>query len=133
MLIKSLLPFFNVSKHILFRRIKVFLGTPVIYTTLVKAKILRYFKRFNKAKYFICESALFALQTIKDFELKFPRACLNEGYGLKERSFIVIVNGSNRQKTLRVGILLVGYEIKIVDENILEVTAPGSERGGFKR
>ncbi|WP_169777199.1 long-chain-fatty-acid--CoA ligase [Campylobacter mucosalis] len=120
-IIKSVFPFSNVLKQALFKRATVFLGVPSIYTAIGKAKIPWYFRWFNNIRIFVSGAAPLAQQTIDDFKIKFPRARLIEGYGLSECSPIVTANLLEQQKLLSVGKPLDGYEIKIVDEEMVEV------------
>ncbi|WP_170018774.1 fatty acid--CoA ligase [Campylobacter sp. RM16190] len=120
-LIKSVFPFSNVLKQALLKRVTVFLGVPAIYTAIGKAKIPWYFKWFNCVRLFISGAAPLAEQTIIDFKKKFPRAKLLEGYGLSECSPAVAINPSNKQKIASVGLPLPGYEIKIVNDEMMEV------------
>ncbi|STZ76156.1 fatty acid--CoA ligase [Bergeriella denitrificans] len=120
-LVKSVFPFSNVLKQALLKRATVFLGVPAIYTAMGKAKIPWYFRWFNRIRIFISGGAPLAAQTIADFKTKFPRAELLEGYGLSECSPVVAVNRLDRQKVGSVGLPLPGYEVKAVDEELLEV------------
>ncbi|MGG7074103.1 long-chain-fatty-acid--CoA ligase [Campylobacter sp. 9BO] len=120
-LIKSVFPFSNVLKQALLKRATVFLGIPSIYTAIAKAKIPWYFRWFNKIRIFVSGAAPLAQQTIDDFKAKFPRAKLIEGYGLSECSPIVSANLFEKQKLLSVGLPLDEYEVKIVDDEMVEV------------
>ncbi|MCR4941338.1 MAG: long-chain-fatty-acid--CoA ligase [Campylobacter sp.] len=119
--IKSVFPFSNVLKQALLKRATVFLGVPSIYTALGKAKIPWYFRWFNHIRIFVSGAAPLAQQTIDEFKIKFPRAHLIEGYGLSECSPIVSSNLFEKKKLLSVGLPLEGYEIKIVDEEMVEL------------
>ena len=120
-LVKSVFPFSNVLKQVLFKRATVFLGVPAIYTAMSKAKIPWYFRWFNRVRLFISGGAPLAEQTILDFKAKFPRAKLLEGYGLSECSPVVAVNTPERQKARSVGIALPGLEVKAVNDELVEV------------
>lgn len=120
-LVKSVFPFSNVLKQVLFKRATIFLGVPAIYTAMGKAHIPWYFRWFNRVRLFISGGAPLAAQTITDFKAKFPRAKLVEGYGLSECSPVVSVNTLERQKVGSVGLPLPGYEVKAVDEEMMEV------------
>lgn len=120
-LVKSVFPFSNVLKQTLLKRATVFLGVPAIYTALVKAKIPWYFKFFNKIRCFICGSAPLAQQTIDEFYQIFPRAKLIEGYGLSECSPVVSANRLDKQKVGSVGLPIQGCEVKIVNNEMMEV------------
>ena len=126
-LVKSVFPFSNVLKQVLFKRATVFLGVPAIYTAIGKAKIPWYFRWFNRVRLFISGGAPLAEQTITDFKAKFPRAKLIEGYGLSECSPIVSANTLQKQKVASVGLPLNGYLVKAVDDEMVEV--PSGEVG----
>lgn len=120
-IVKSVFPFANVLKQALLKRVTVFLGVPTLYNALVKAKIPWYFLWFNKIRVFISGSAPLSEQVINDFNTKFKRAVLTEGYGLSECSPAVSVNRLDWQKPLSVGLPLPGYEVKIVNDERVEV------------
>lgn len=120
-IVKSVFPFSNVLKQVLLRKVTVFLGIPSIYTALAKAKIPWYFRFFNKLRIFISGSSALSEATILAFKKKFPRAKILEGYGLSECSPVVSVNLPKKSKVMSVGPALDGYEIKIVDENLMEL------------
>ncbi|RAZ54703.1 long-chain-fatty-acid--CoA ligase [Campylobacter hyointestinalis] len=120
-IVKSVFPFPNVLKQTLLKRVTVFLGVPAIYSAMAKAKIPWYFKWFNAIRYFVCGSAPLARQTIDDFERIFPRAKLLEGYGLSECSPLVSVNRPENKKVSSVGLPLPKFDVKIVDDEMIEV------------
>ncbi|WP_416190168.1 fatty acid--CoA ligase [Neisseria sp. CCUG17229] len=124
-LVKSVFPFSNVLKQVLLKRATIFLGVPAIYTAMGKAKIPWYFRWFNRVRLFVSGGAPLAEQTILDFKAKFPKAKLIEGYGLSECSPVVSVNTLEQQKVGSVGKPLPGYQIKAVDDELMEV-----EKGG---
>jgi len=120
-IVKSVFPFANVLKQALLRRATIFLGVPSLYNSLVKAKIPWYFMWFNKIRVFISGSAALSESVINDFSAKFKNAVLTEGYGLSECSPAVSVNRLDKQKPLSVGLPLESFEIKIVDEEMVEM------------
>ncbi|MCP1659882.1 long-chain-fatty-acid--CoA ligase [Neisseria perflava] len=120
-LVKSVFPFFTVLKQALYKRATVFLGVPAIYTAMGKAKIPWYFRWLNRIRIFISGGAPLAEQTILDFKAKFPSAHLLEGYGLSECSPVVAVNRLEKQKVGSVGLSLPGYQVKAVDDELMEV------------
>ncbi|MBR8464513.1 fatty acid--CoA ligase [Campylobacter sp. faydin G-24] len=120
-LVKSVFPFSNVLKQTLLKRVTIFLGIPAIYIAIGKAKIPWYFRWFNCIRLFISGAAPLAQQTIDDFRVKFPRAKLVEGYGLSECSPIVSANLFEKQKILSVGKPFEDYEVKIVDDEMIEL------------
>ena len=122
-LVRSIFPFSNVLKQVLLKRATVFLGVPAIYTAIGKAKIPWYFRWFNCVRIFISGGAPLAEQTITDFRAKFPRAVLIEGYGLSECSPIVSANTLQKQKISSVGLPLPGYEVKCINDEMMELPA----------
>ena len=120
-LVRSIFPFSNVLKQVLLKRATVFLGVPAIYTAIGKAKIPWYFRWFNCIRIFISGGAPLAEQTITDFRAKFPRAVLIEGYGLSECSPIVSANTLQKQKISGVGLPLPGYEVKCINDEMMEL------------
>ena len=76
---------------------------------------------FNKVRIFISGSAPLSEQALNEFNAKFKKARLLEGYGLSECSPAVCVNRLDRQKPLSVGLPLPSYEVKIVNDEIVEV------------
>ncbi|MDR0468213.1 MAG: long-chain-fatty-acid--CoA ligase [Campylobacteraceae bacterium] len=120
-LIRSVFPFSNVLKQTLLRGVTIFLGVPTVYNAILKAKIPWYFMWFNRVRIFVSGSAPLSEKTIRDFTAKFKKAKLLEGYGLSECSPGVAINRLEFQKPLSVGPALPGYDIKIVDEEMVEL------------
>ncbi len=119
--LKSIFPFSNVLKQTLLKRVTIFLGVPTVYNALLKAKIPWYFMWFNQIRAFVSGSAPLSEQAIKNFETKFPKAKLLEGYGLSECSPAVSINPLEKQKPLSVGVPLAGYQVKIVNDDLVEL------------
>jgi len=120
-IIRSIQPFSNIFKQVLTKRVTIFLGVPDVYSALAKAKLPWYFMWFNKIRAFISGAAALQPKTLHAMSDKFKRAVLLEGYGLSEASPVVSVNTLDKQKEKSVGRALAGYEIKIVDENMVEL------------
>jgi long-chain acyl-CoA synthetase len=120
-LVRSVFPFSNILKQTLLKKVTVFLGVPTIYNALLRAKIPWYFMWFNKVRLFISGSAPLSEKSLISFGQKFKRGKLLEGYGLSECSPAVAVNRVEKQKPLSVGKALPSYEIKIVDEEMIEL------------
>jgi long-chain acyl-CoA synthetase len=120
-IVKSIFPFANVLKQTLLKGVTIFLGAPQIYNALNKAKIPWYFMWFNKIRGFVSGSAPLSEQVLLDFKKKFKNATVLEGYGLSECSPAVCINPFEKQKVLSVGIPLPSYEVKVVDEELIEV------------
>ena len=121
-LVKSIFPFSNVLKQVLLKRVTIFLGAPQIYNALNKAKVPWYFMWFNSIRLFVSGAAPLSEQVLKDFNTKFKKAIMIEGYGLSECSPAVCANLIEKQKTTSVGLPFKSYEVKIVDEELVEVT-----------
>ncbi len=119
--IKSIFPFANVLKQALLKRVTVFLGAPQIYNALNKAKVPWYFMWFNSIRLFVSGSAPLSEQVLVDFNKKFKRSIMVEGYGLSECSPAVSSNLFDKRKVLSVGLPFVSYKVKIVDDDIMEV------------
>ncbi|HEO97721.1 MAG: long-chain-fatty-acid--CoA ligase [Campylobacterales bacterium] len=120
-IIKSLQPFSNIFKQTLMKRVTLFFGIPDVYSALSKAKLPWYFMWFNNLRAFISGAAPLQPKTLDAMAMKFKRAKLLEGYGLSEASPAVCMNTLQKQKAGSVGTALAGYEMKVVDENLLEL------------
>ncbi len=120
-IVKSIMPFSNVIKQTLLKRVTVFMGVPEVFNALSKAKLPWYFMWFNRIRYFVSGGAPLPLDTLERMKKKFKRAILLEGYGLSECSPVVSVNLPTKQKPLSVGPPLPDYEVKIVDEELMEL------------
>ncbi|MBN2782458.1 MAG: AMP-binding protein, partial [Campylobacterales bacterium] len=120
-IVKSIFPFSEVLKQTLLKRVTVFLGAPQIYNALNKAKIPWYFMWFNSIRVFVSGSAPLSQKVLSDFQKKFKKSVMLEGYGLSECSPAVSINTLTKQKVLSVGLPLDGYEVKIVDDELMEV------------
>ncbi len=120
-IIKNLMPFKNIIKQSLLKRVTVFLGVPDIYNALVRAKLPWYFLWFNSLRIFISGGSALNEDTYDKFRKVFPRALMTEGYGLSETSPVACVNPLDKQKLMSVGLPLDTYEFKIVDSELVEV------------
>ncbi|MFT7879288.1 MAG: fatty acid--CoA ligase [Sulfurimonas sp.] len=120
-LIKSLQPFSNIFKQTLMKRVTLFFGIPDVYSALSKADLPWYFMWFNNLRAFISGAAALQPKTLDAMAKKFKRAKLLEGYGLSEASPAVCMNRLEKQKAGSVGTALAGYEMKVVDENLVEL------------
>lgn len=120
--IQSLKPFSNIFKQVLLKRVTIFLGIPDVYNALVKAKLPWYFMWFNKVRIFVSGAAALQPKTLAGMQAKFKRSTLLEGYGLSEASPAVCINPIVQQKEKSVGTALHGYEIKVVNDNLVELS-----------
>ena len=119
--IPSILPFSNIIKQTLLKRVTVFMGVPDIYNALIRAKLPWYFLWFNSIRCFISGGSALNEDTLKKFKSVFKRATMLEGYGLSECSPAVTINPIEKQKHLSVGLPLKGYEVKIVNDEMIEL------------
>ncbi|WP_456322835.1 fatty acid--CoA ligase [Hydrogenimonas sp.] len=126
-LIRNIMPFSNIIKQILLKRVTLFVGVPDVYNALSRAKLPWYFMWFHKVRFFVSGAAPLGEATLDRFKTKFKKAKLLEGYGLSECSPVVSVNLPDKQKAGSVGPAVPGVEIKIVDENMIEL--PSGEIG----
>ena len=120
-IIRSIMPFSNIIKQTLLKKVTIFTGVPDVYNALSKAKIPWYFHWFNKVKFYVSGAAPLSEETLKRFKKNFKKGVLLEGYGLSEASPVVSVNLPKKQKPLSVGPAIPGVEVKIVNEEMVEV------------
>jgi long-chain acyl-CoA synthetase len=120
-IIPSILPFSNIIKQTLLKQVTIFMGVPDIYNALIRAKLPWYFLWFNRIRVFVSGGSALNQDTLNKFRSTFKRATMLEGYGLSECSPAVIINPIEKQKTLSVGLPLYGYEVKIVNEEMVEL------------
>jgi len=120
-IIKSIMPFSNIIKQTLLKRVTIFTGVPDVYSALSRAKLPFYFHWFNKIRFFISGAAPLPKEVLERFQTKFKRAKLLEGYGLSEASPVVSVNRPELQKAASVGPAIPGVKVKIVNEDLVEV------------
>jgi long-chain acyl-CoA synthetase len=126
-IIPSILPFSNIIKQTLLKRVTIFMGVPDIYNALIRAKLPWYFLWFNRIRVFVSGGSALNQDTLNRFRATFKRSSMLEGYGLSECSPAVIINPIEKQKTLSVGLPLYGYEVKIVNDEMVEL--PVGEAG----
>ncbi len=122
-LVKSLKPFSNIFKEVLLKRVTLFLGIPDVYNALAKAKLPWYFMWFNNLRAFVSGAAALQEHTLTAMREKFKRAVLVEGYGLSEASPAVCINPLEKPKPKSVGPAMPGYQVKIVDDAMVELPA----------
>jgi long-chain acyl-CoA synthetase len=120
-IIRNLMPFSNILKQTLLKRVTIFLGVPDIYNALIRADLPWYFRWFNAIRVFISGASALNEDTVRRFKGVFPRATMLEGYGLSECSPAVACNTFENQKTGSVGLPFPGYEAKVVDEEMVEL------------
>jgi len=120
-IISSLQPFSNIFKQTLLKRVTVFFGVPDVYSAVARAKLPWYFMAFNRIRLFISGAAALQPQTLEAMKKRFKRATLLEGYGLSESSPATAINPIHKPKHKSVGPAMPGFEIKVVDANMVEV------------
>jgi long-chain acyl-CoA synthetase len=120
-IIKSIQPFANIFKQTLLKGVTIFFGVPDVYSAIARAKLPWYFMMFNRVRLFISGAAALQPQTLDAMKAKFKRATVLEGYGLSESSPATALNPIHKPKHKSVGPAMPGYEIKVVDENMVEV------------
>lgn len=112
---------------LLFKRPTFFLGVPQVFTALSRAKLPKWFIKFlYPVRIHVSGGAPLPEEILKEFEAKFKRPII-EGYGLSEASPVVSVNRLEEQRPYSVGPALPGVEVKVVDDN--EVELPIGEVG----
>jgi len=120
-IIRSIMPFSNIIKQTLLKRVTIFTGVPDVYSALSRAKLPFYFHWFNKVRFYISGAAALPGEVHERFSAKFKKGKLLEGYGLSETSPVVAVNRPELQKPYSVGPAISGVEVKIVDDDLMEV------------
>lgn len=120
-IIRNLMPFSNILKQTLLKRVTIFLGVPDIYNALIRADLPWYFRWFNAIRVFISGASALNEDTVRRFREVFRRATMLEGYGLSECSPAVACNTFENQKPGSVGLPFPGYEVKVVDAEMVEL------------
>jgi long-chain acyl-CoA synthetase len=120
-IIKSIMPFSNIIKQTLLRKVTIFTGVPDVYSALSRAKLPFYFHWFNKVRFYVSGAAALPGEVLNRFSKKFKKSKLLEGYGLSETSPVVAVNRAELQKPGSVGPAIPGVEVKIVNDELMEV------------
>lgn len=120
-IIKSIMPFSNIIKQTLLKRVSIFIGVPDVYNALIRAKLPWYFMWFNSVRAFVSGASALSEDTLTRYKEKFKRAVMIEGYGLSETSPVVSFNLFDKQKAGSVGKPASCCEVKIVDEEMMEV------------
>jgi long-chain acyl-CoA synthetase len=110
-------------RYILLQRIKFVCGVPEVYNLLTKAQLPWYFHYFHAVHGFICGGAPLARETLLNFQAKFRRGQLLQGYGISECSPVVAVNTPWANRPGSVGKALPGYEVRCFSEEMQAVGA----------
>lgn len=125
-LLPAVRPFSRVVKSLIVDRITLFVAIPTIYKILAEKNMPFIVKLLLNLRLCISGAAPLPIKVIHEFESAFKIPLL-EGYGLTEASPVVSINPPEREKRKpgTVGLPLPGVEVKVVDENGLQLP-PGS-------
>lgn len=118
-------PFNPIIKSLVLERIDYFISIPLVYNTLVKARIPWYLKMIWGKRIYVSGGGPLPGDTLEKFSKRF-RGNLIEGYGLSEASPVVSLNPLNAERPGSIGKPLPNLQVKIVDEDLVEVPV-GSE------
>ena len=120
-LLKSVKHFKQIRDAILKYRITALVGIPQVFNALANAEIPWFFRFINPIRVCVSGGAPLTAEVLQKFEQKF-RIPLLEGYGLSETTGGICVNPlEGPQKPLSVGPPIKGVQVKIVDEDDLEL------------
>lgn len=108
-------------KQLLLKRCRYFTGVPEIYGAMVRVKLPWYFHWFHNVKGFISGASALSQELEEKFSKSFKRGKLLQGYGISECSPVVSCNSLTNYRGGSVGKPLVGYSVKICDENMNEL------------
>ena len=120
-IVSEIKDFKNVIKQILFKRCRIFIGTPEIFKVLAKTKLPWYFYMFHCVKGFICGSSALSEEIYNNFTKVFKKSKLLEGYGITECSPVVSCNNFIKSKVCSVGLPINDYQVKIFDSDMNEL------------
>jgi long-chain acyl-CoA synthetase len=116
-IMKSVLPFSNIIKSLVFDRISIFVAIPQVFNVLSMRKIPRIAMWLLNVRVCVSGAAPLPGEVLIRFEKKFGIPLL-EGYGLSEASPVVSVNPLDAErKPGSVGLALPGVVASIMDEN----------------
>jgi long-chain acyl-CoA synthetase len=119
--IRSILPFSNIIKSLVFDRITIFVAIPQVYKVFSARKIPKIALWLVRIRLCISGGAPLPGEILKKFEDRF-RIPLLEGYGLSEASPVVSVNPIDKiRKEGSVGPAIPGVKVIIRDEEGMEV------------
>jgi len=120
--LKSVRPFSNVVKGVLFGRATFFVAIPAVYNLLSMKKFPRLILWLLPLRLCVSGAAPLPADTLDRFAKNYPFPLL-EGYGLTETSPVVSCNPLDGvRKPGSVGIPIPGVEVKIVDDEERELT-----------
>lgn len=120
-LIDSIKPFKRILTAILKHRVNILVGVPQVFNALANAKIPWFFSLLNPINVCVSGGAPLSVEVLEKFREKFHIPLL-EGYGLSETTGGICVNPrEGEQKPLSIGVPIKGVEVKVVDEDDLEL------------
>ena len=120
-LIDSIKPFKRIITAILKHRVNILVGVPQVFNALVNAKIPWFFPLINPIRVCVSGGAPLSVEVLQRFRQKFHIPLL-EGYGLSETTGGICVNPlQGEQKPLSIGPPIKGVEVKVVDEDDIEL------------
>jgi long-chain acyl-CoA synthetase len=116
-IMKSVLPFSNIIKSLVFDRITIFVAIPQVFNVLSMRKIPKIALWLLNVRVCVSGAAPLPGEVLKRFEKRFNIPLL-EGYGLSEASPVVSVNPLDAErKPGSVGLALPGVTTAIMDES----------------
>jgi len=120
-LLGSVKSFKRIVNAILGYRVSILVGIPQVFNALVNANIPWFFRFINPIRVCVSGGAPLTAEVLKKFEQKF-RIPLLEGYGLSETTGGICVNPlEGPRKPLSVGPPIKGVQVKIIDEDDIEL------------
>lgn len=106
---------------LIFKRPSVMVAVPTVYAALSKAKIPKWFvKFFYPIKIHLSSGSGLPVEIFNKFKQKYGKSLI-EGYGLSEASPVVAGNSLESPRSGTVGKALKGVDVKIVDNDDMEV------------
>ncbi len=123
-LFDSLKSFKRITKAIIQYRVNILVGVPQIFHALANARISWFFRLVNPIRVCVSGGSPLSAHVLEQFQQRFTIPLL-EGYGLSETSGGICVNPlEGEQKPYSIGLPIKGVDVKIVDEDELDL-GPG--------
>ncbi len=120
-LLGSIRPFKRIGKAIMRYRISVLVGVPQVFNALANLDVPWFFRFINPIRVCVSGGAPLSVEVLEKFKQKFGIPLL-EGYGLSETTGGICVNPlKGPQKPLSIGPPIKGVEVKILDEDDIEL------------
>lgn len=112
----------NFRNILIFKRPTVMAAVPTVYAALAKANMPKWFIKFlYPVKIHLSSGSGLPVEVFNAFKNKFGKPLI-EGYGLSEASPVVAGSSLTSPKAGSVGKALPGVEVKIVDDDAVEVS-----------